>query len=304
MPLLAAGAAFVDRSGAVLAADRGFRARLGLELADADEALRVRAAASPELRALLSGDGPAVARVAGADGQVEVERVPAAGGALLVLHDPVARDEGEHALRSQVLARVLAGVAHDIKNPLNAMSLQLALLGDKLEGAADASRAAGGHLASLRDQIARVNEVLRRLVDVVDPPAPLGYTDLGALLGDLGCLFGYEVRRRRIDVAAAVRHTGTARTPCEPARLGRLVLVLYGRALASTPDGGHFEARAETRDGKAVVTIEHTTPETDGELQYDAHLLAAGAETLGGRLERTRGDHRMERFTLVVPGNE
>jgi signal transduction histidine kinase len=303
MPLLAAGAAFVDRSGAVLAADRGFRARLGLEVADADEAFRARAAASPELRALLSGDGPAVARVPGADGQVEVERVPAAGGALLVLHDPVAGDEGEHALRSLVLARVLAGVAHDIKNPLNAMSLQLALLGDKLEGAADASRAAGGHLASLRDQIARVNEVLRRLVDVVDPPAPLGYTDLVALLADLGCLFGYEVRRRRIDVAA-VHHAGTARSPCEPARLGRLVLVLYGRALASTPDGGRFAARAETRDGEAVVTIEHTTPETDGEFQDDAHLLAAGAEALGGRLERTGGDERTERFTLVVPGNE
>src|SRR5512133_2402934 len=225
MPLLAAGAAFVDRSGAVLAADRGFLARLGLEVPDADAALRARAETSPELRALLSGDGPSVARVPGRDGQVEVERVPAAGGALLVVHVPGAVDDGEHALRSQVLGRVVAGVAHDIKNPLNAMSLQIALLGDKLEGCAgEATRAADGHLGSLREQIARVNEVLRRLIDVTDPPAPLGYTDLVSLLADVACLFGYDARRRRIDMVVEPR-AGAARTACDPVRVGRLVLV-------------------------------------------------------------------------------
>src|SRR6266545_4252045 len=104
---------------------------------------------------------------------------------------PLIGDDGaEHALRSQVMGRVVAGVAHDIKNPLNAMSLQLALLADKLEGTAGA-REAEGHLAALRDQIGRVNEVLRRLVDVTDPAAPLGYLDLGVLLDDVTSLFAY-----------------------------------------------------------------------------------------------------------------
>jgi signal transduction histidine kinase len=300
MPLPAAGAAFVDRSGIVLAADRGFLASFGVEAAGA---LRAQAEASPELRALLAGEGPDVARVAGADGPFEVERVSAAGGALLVVRDPRAGDRGEHALRSQLFGRVIAGVAHDIKNPLNAMSLQLALLGDKLEGAGSLSQAASGHLAALREQIARVNEVLRRLVDVTDPSAQLGYTDLGALLADVGCLFGYEARRRRVEVAPLDGHAGPVRTRCDPGRLARLVVAMYGRALASTPDGGRLAARAEGWGAEVAVAVEHTAGDPEGDLRYDTELLAAGAEALGGRLEQTGGERQMERLVLVVPGN-
>jgi signal transduction histidine kinase len=304
MPFLAAGAAFVDRSGTVLAADRGFLVPLGIPAADAAAELRARAETSPELRALLAGDGPGVARVAGVDGPLEVERIPASGGALLVLRDPRAADRDEHALRSQLFGRVVAGVAHDIKNPLNAMSLQLALLGEKLEGAGGLSQAASGHLAALREQIARVNEVLRRLVDVTDPAAQLGYTDLAGLVADVACLFGYEARRRRIEVVALDSHAGPVRTRCEPARLGRLVFAIYGRALATTPDGGRLAARAESRGAEVAVAVEHTTGDPEWDLRYDTELLAAGAEALGGRFERTGGERRMERLVLVVPGNE
>jgi signal transduction histidine kinase len=268
---------------------------------DLAAALRARAEASPELRALLAGDGPGIASVTGPDGPLEVERVPAAGGAqLLVLRDPRASDRGEHALRSQVFGRLVAGVAHDIKNPLNAMSLQLALLGDKLDGVAAAGQAAAGHLGALRDQIGRVNEVLRRLVDVTDPAAPLGYTDVGELLSDVATLFAYEARRRRIDLSLEA-HAGAIRTRCDPARLGRLVLVMYGRAIALTPDGGLFAARAEARNGEAAIVVEHTAGDPDGDLGYDTEALAAGAAALGGRFERTSGEKRVERLTLTVP---
>jgi len=303
MSLHAAGAAFVDRSGAVLAADASFRARLGVGDGDPAAALRARAEASPALRALLAGDGPAVARVPGADGPIDVERVAARGGLLLVLRDPLADERVEHALRSQVLGRVVAGVMHDIKNPLNAMSLQLALLGDKLEVAGDASQAAAGHLGALRDQIGRVNEVLRRLVDAVDPAAPLGYTDLGALVADIASLLAYEARRRGVELSIDA-HPGGARTPTDPARVGRLVLALFGRALARTPDGGRFAARAVARGVDTIVEVEHTTGDPDVDLGYEVEVLAAGAAALGGRFERAEAGQGTERLTLAVPRNE
>ncbi|HEX9401677.1 MAG TPA: histidine kinase dimerization/phospho-acceptor domain-containing protein [Anaeromyxobacter sp.] len=302
MALHAAGAAFVDRSGAVLAADATFLARLGVGEGDPSAALRARAEASPALRALLAGDGPAVATVPGVDGPIDVERVAAGGGLLLVLRDPLADERVEHALRSQVLGRVVAGVTHDIKNPLNAMSLQLALLGDKL-GAGDANHAAAGHLGALRDQIGRVNDVLRRLSDALDPPAPLGYTDIGALVTDIASLLAYEARRRRVDLVIDA-HPGGARTPGDPARVGRLVLALLGRALARTPDGGRFAARAATRGGLAIVDVEHAAGDPDGDLGYEVEVLAAGAAALGGQFERAQVEKGTERLTLAMPGNE
>jgi signal transduction histidine kinase len=302
MTLVAAGAAFVDRTGAVLAADRGFLARLGGEDGDPGVALRAYAESNPELRALLAGDGPGVASLRGPDGPVEVERVPAKGGALLLVREAGEDDRGEHALRSLVLGRILAGVAHDIKNPLNAMSLQLALLGDKLEGAAEVSRAAATHLAALREQIARVNEVLRRLAEVTDPTSPLGYTDLGTLVADVGHLFGYEARRRRVELVVDA-HPGAVRTPSDPARVGRLVLGLCGGALALTPEGGRLVARAEAREREAALVVEHTRGDPASALGYDTEVLAAGASALGGTFGREPGEQRMERLVLTFPRN-
>jgi signal transduction histidine kinase len=303
MPLHAAGAAFVDRSGAVLAADPGFVSRLGVGDGDLTAMLRARAEASPALSALLAGDGPPVASVPGADGgEVDVERVQAAGGTLLLVRDPVAGERPEHALRSQVLGRVIVGVAHEIKNPLNAMSLRLALLADHLQGPGGAT-AVANDLGLLREQIGRVNELLRRLVDATDPAAPLGYTDLGALLADVAGLHTYEARRRKIDFTLDAR-PGGARTPCDPARVGRLVLALVGRALARTPEGGRFTARAAARSRESLVEVEHSTGDPGDGVGYELAVLTAGTVALGGRLERAQIQPGTERLTLTLPGND
>jgi signal transduction histidine kinase len=302
MEAFASGAAFVDRSGAVVAADEGFVTLVGLSPDDPTGALRRRAEVAPDLRAFLAGDGGAAIALAGAGGaRVDLERVSGAGGALLVARPARLGEWLEHAMRSVVLGRVAGGVAHDIKNPLNAMTLQLALLGEKLPGAADASATAAGHLSALRDQVGKVNEVLRRFLDVADPSAPLGFTDVGALLADVASLLGHEGRRRQIEIAIDAA-PGAVRTSCEPARVGRLVLGLFARALAETPDGGKVGARAETRGPLATIAIEHVAAAGDPELGPHAEVVAAGARVLGGSLveERRNG---LTRWTLSLPGN-
>jgi signal transduction histidine kinase len=299
MHLLAVGAAFVDRSGAVVAADPGFVARLGLAPGDPTGTLRARAESVPELRALLTGEGPATVSVPAEEGgTLEVERIPAGAGALLVLRTPRAGTWLEEALRSSGLGRIASGLAHDIKNPLNAMALQVALLGEKLAASGEASAAASPHLGVVRDQIGRVNEVLRRFVDVADPGAPLGYTDLGGLVVDVGALFAHEGRRRRITLS--VEAQPGVRTSCDPARVGRLVLGLFARALGETPDGGRLSARAETRGTSAGMSIEHTPGDPDAEVGYYTEVASAAARALGGEFEHGLRDG-MARLSLALP---
>jgi signal transduction histidine kinase len=305
MFLFATGSAFVDRTGAVVAADAGFLARLGLG-GDPTPAFRARVESSPELRGLLAGGGESVARVAGADGAVlELERIPSSAGVLLVVRDPRAEELGEHALRSHAFGRLVAGVAHDIKNPLNAMSLQIALLSEKLSSGGDPSEAvaATAHLAAIRDQIGRVNDVLRRLLDVLDPAAPLGYMDLASFLTDVASLLAHDARRRRVEITIDV-HAGGVRTLGDASRVGRIVVGMCSGALARTPEGGRFAARAEARNREAMLVIEHASGDPDGGVGYDIEVLRAGAAAVGGRFERERVEQRTERLTLVVPGYE
>jgi signal transduction histidine kinase len=303
MHTFTSGAAFIDRSGAILAADPGFVVQLGLPSDDPSGALRARAETSPELRALLAAEGRTVAQIPGPRGEpVEVERVPAGVGALLVTRSPQSAEWLEHAIRSQGLTRLAAGLAHDIKNPLNAMALQLALLTDKLSTAGDATAASASHLGALREQIGRVNEVVRRFLDVTDPSAPLGYTDLGALLADTAGLFAHDARRRRIDLQVDAPR-GTVRTPCEPGRVGRLVLGLVSRAMTETPEGGRLSVRAEAQGGQAVVRLEHGVGDPDPENGYYTEVIAAAAKALGGELSAIRADATLT-LTLRLPRND
>jgi signal transduction histidine kinase len=296
MYTLARGAAYLDRSGAVLAADEGFVTQLGLSADDPAAGIRARAETEPALRALLSGEGPSTLVVRGADGaQVELQRIAANAGALLLVRCSSDGEWLEHAMRSQGLSRVAAGLAHDIKNPLNAMALQLALLSEKLgEGSATTT-----HLLALRDQIGRVNEVVRRFLDVTDPSAPLGYTDVGALLSDTVSLFGHEARRRRIEVSVEVP-PGAARTSCDPGRTGRLVMGLVSRALAETPDGGRLAARVAGRGREVQMVIEHAAGDPDPEVGYYSGVAAATAGALGGALSISH-EGALERVLLRLP---
>jgi signal transduction histidine kinase len=303
MQPFAGGAAFVDRSGAVVAADAVFLSRLDLPPDDPSGALRARAQAVPELRALLAGEGPDTVRLPCTDGTTtELERVAAQGGALLVARAEQVSEWLEHAMRSHGMGRVAGAIAHDIKNPLNAMSLQVALLGEKLSSSADASGTAAAHLRVLLDQIGRVNAIVRRFVDVADPSAPLGYTDIGALVADLASLFAHDARRRGIELVVEAP-SAPVRTSCDPGRVGRLALGLFSRALAETPDGGRLAVRAGPRGELAAVELEHVAGDPDPSLGYYTGVAAAAAKALGGEFTHDRRDG-IERLSLALPRND
>lgn len=287
MATYAAGAAYIDRTGAVVAADPGFLAALGLPASDPTGALRARSEESPLLRTLLGGGGLDVVRLDLGEGEIEVRRQPSAAGALLLVRTPGLQEQLEHGQRSAALSRVVAGVAHDIKNPLNAMALQLAILTEKLSGHAEAAAASGAHLGALREQIGRVNEVLRRFLEAADPSAPLGYTDLGALLTDVAALFAHEARRRRVQLVVDAPRA-VARAAGDPARVGRLLLVLLAGAMAATPDGGRLEASIEAEGAAVVLRMAHAVGDGGHETGYDGEVNAAAASVLGGTLTEQR----------------
>jgi signal transduction histidine kinase len=188
-------------------------------------------------------------------------------------------------MQSLALSRVASGVAHDVKNPLNAMVLQLALLSDKL-GAADEPLASScaSHLASLKNQIGRVNEVVRRLADVTDPASGTGF-DAGGLAADVVSLFSHESRRRQVTLVCEAT-AGSVQARGDAGRAARVLLGLVWRAL-SRSQGGRLIVRAAHDGDEASILLEHAG-ETDPALAWIAEVAAAAALDMGGRLVRHR----------------
>lgn len=300
MSSLSRGAALVDPAGGLLAADRGFLEGLGLAGPGAAEALRARAAAEPGLAGLLAGQGPDQVALTGAAGEpIRLERHGGgAAGRLLVLRAEGDQERLEHALRSLGLAGLAAGLSHDVNGPLNTMKLQLALLTEKL-GEGPAAQAVAGQLRSLRDQVGRIAGLVGRFRAVVDPPAPPGALDLGALAGEALALLRHDLDGRGVrHEARAAAGVATART--DPARAARLVLALLERAAAATPGGGALALEVEARGGQATLVVSHDRAAGAAAPGYDAEAAAAAATALGGHLGRATQEGR-ERVTLTLP---
>lgn len=300
--MISEGSAFLDRSGRLLAADAAFRALLGLPPGDANETLQRRAGLDPALASLLAGDGPERVPLPEWENAPPclVSRLACDAGLLLRASGcagPAASD-GEQAVQGLALARLAGSLAHEVKNPLNAMALQLALLGEKIDAAGQPlAVACAGHLGSLKNQINRINEVMRRYLDVADPAPSVGF-DGATLLADVTHLFGHEARRRRVTLACEA--VPGVRVQGDPARVARLLLGMLWRAITGTAAGGKLVARAVATSDRAEFVLEHTRGADDPSLAPVREVVERAAAELGGALrESSEGD--VVRAALVLP---
>jgi len=298
------GSAYLDRSGRVVVADASFRALLGTAGGDASAALRGRAQVDARLAAILAGEGPDRASIAAAGDLrgFEVTRILGQGGMLLRVSVECGSSSvpmSELAVQAVTLARLAGTVAHEVKNPLNAMSLQLALLGDKISSESETlSAACAGNLASVKNQIGRINEVVRRYAEIADAPASPGF-DAGALVLEVTTLFGHEARRRRVPLSCDAA-PGKVRAAADAGRATRLLLGLFWRAVLDVPPGEALLARVTAARGEAILSLEHPLGERDPSLAWIGAVVAEAATDMGGRLEESRADG-VGRTALVLP---
>jgi signal transduction histidine kinase/HAMP domain-containing protein len=94
-------------------------------------------------------------------------------GCLVTLRDAGTRAEIEDQIdvtsKLAALARLTSGVAHEVKNPLNAMVLQLEILKFKLAEVAPANEAVKPHLEILSAEIQRLDRVVKTFLDFTRP---------------------------------------------------------------------------------------------------------------------------------------
>lgn len=196
-----------------------------------------------------------------------------------------AEDPREYALHGLAMACAAGGMAHQVRNPLNAMALQLALLSEKIGTHREVLDACAGNLARLQDQIGRVDEVVRRFVEAAEPTGGSGL-DAGRLAEDAAALFGPEARRRHGAIEVRVEAAGL-RARGDGARAGRLWLGLVWRALEEAGEGGEVRLSAASEGAEVVLSLEHPRASPRRAPAWIAEAAAASARALGGKLEET-----------------
>jgi signal transduction histidine kinase len=121
-------------------------------------------------------------------------------GGLVTLRDATTRarleDQLDLTAKLAALGRLTSGMAHEVKNPLNAMVLQLELLKSKLENQGERVQP---HLDILSEEIRRLDRVVKTFLDFTRPmelrPAE---TDLESLVRDVFTLAEPQARANHV----------------------------------------------------------------------------------------------------------
>ncbi|HEU0012919.1 MAG TPA: histidine kinase dimerization/phospho-acceptor domain-containing protein [Longimicrobium sp.] len=210
-------------------------------------------------------------------------------GTALAAPDPLA----VRSNKLDLLERLADGLAHEIKNPLHSMVINLEVLKRRIarlqaQGGDDVLRYAG----VLGDELDRVTRRIELLLRLARPDRASDETTLNELAEELMELVQVEARHRDARVEYQPSPVMTrVRVARQPAR--QVILNLVLDALDALPPGGTLRVGVETRDGHAVLAVSGGAPADPGADRLA--VAAALAEALGGRVE-AEGTERT--FTL------
>jgi len=180
-------------------------------------------------------------------------------GALLIIRDTETvrrlEDEIEMSRRLSASGRLTRGVAHEVKNPINAIVLHLHLLQSKLQQMDPGTRR---HVDIIGSEIHRLDRVVQILVDFTRPrDLKLEEVDLRRLLEEVASLAAPEADQHAV---AIVRNLPDSPLPVKAdldfMKQAFLNVVINGVQAMSA--GGQLTMSAHREEGMVVVEIQDT----------------------------------------------
>ena len=290
------GVAILDVTGRVVTANPAaagiLRAPAGLDPAAAvASVLEASADVGAIVQEALTSDGD----VTGRDVQVALPEGRRAGvrlsayvlrdpdrpaGVLLILRDLASirtfEQDLQEASRLSVLARLTASVAHEIKNPLNSMVINMEVLRGILDSLpADVRTESERYVTVVTEEIYRLDEVIRDFLGLTNPSDLTTHpADVNVLVGKVVDLIRYEAHMSHVRIDLALGED-LPLVPAVPVRLTQAFLNVSLNAIQAMNGGGTLTIRTR-REGDAIcVDFEDTGPGIPFEIRdkiFDFHF--------------------------------
>jgi len=206
-------------------------------------------------------DGGQIRLLLSLESLTEANRKPI--GTLVTLRDAETRKQ----LRSQLdissrlaaISRLTSGVAHEIKNPLNAMALHLEVLRSRLDDSQP-------EIEVISREIKRLDNVVKTFLSFNKPielqTAPV---DLSVIAREVEALVAPHAREGKVDVVADLHPDTWVSGDFDLLKQALLNVVING--IEAMPGGGRLEIRTATDGQDREITVTDSGPGIGAEAQ-------------------------------------
>lgn len=204
-------------------------------------------------------------------GDTAAERL---SGTLVTLRDAETRRQLASQLdvssRLSAISRLTGGVAHEIKNPLNAIALRLELVRNKL---ANQNPDMDNEISIISGEITRLDRVVKTFLDFTRPvDLAMRSVDLSALVREVTSLMAPQARLQNVTIDVAVP-AAPAIIRGDPDLLKQAILNVVMNGMEAMKQGGSLEVHLSREDSQCIVRISDQGPGIPPELQAKVFQL-------------------------------
>lgn len=188
--------------------------------------------------------------------------------------------------RNSSIVLLAAGVAHELGNPLNSLTIHLQLIERRLKRLKDAREAAalGESLRICRDEVARLDGIISNFLGAIRPQPPdLAETELGALVAEV-----LRVQHRELEDRGIAVEVEAAPVPAVLADRNQIKQVIFNltkNAMEAMEPGGSLRIRSRADDECVYLVFADTgagiRAEDLGRLFQPYHTTKPGGNGLG-----------------------
>jgi signal transduction histidine kinase len=238
-----------------------------------------------------------------------------------VEHDRILRDvrlmeeEQRRSERLTSMGRLAAGVAHEIRNPLNAVSIIVQRLKAEFvpgEGSEEYITL----LTTVRNEIARMGSIIESFLRYARPPKlEFSRVRIEEIISEAMQVIAEKARQRR--VAFEIEITPGLLCRCDPDQFKQALLNLLLNAVDAIVEDGAIFIRAHREDREVVIHISDTGPGIPEEILpkiFDPYFTTKDSGTglglsevhrivtaHGGRINVENASSGGALFTLIMP---